>query len=237
MIELNSDSSPSETQSDRELHAAGSLPAAMLLACTGGGLDAFVYLDHGHVFAAAMTGNGIFLGVAVLQHNWPQAGRHLVLIASFVAGVFCSKALAGTLKRHAITVGLLGEIGVLFFASWLPGSFPDGVFVPMLAVVAAYQVASFRTADSYSYNSTFMTGNLRNAIDGLYDAFTPGHRESGLRQFRELALIVASFLTGAIGGAVLAPRLFNHTLWFLDLPLLVVLAVVVRRSRNLRENV
>lgn len=236
MPEPNFHPSQPETQSDRELRAAGSLPVAMLLACTGGGLDAFVYLNHGHVFAAAMTGNGIFLGVAVLQHNWAQAVRHLVLLASFMAGVFCSKALCGTLKRHAITVGLLGEIGVLFVASWLPGSFPDGVFVPMLAVVAAYQVASFRIADTYSYNSTFMSGNLRTAIEGLYDAFTPSHRETGLRQFRELALIVASFLAGAIAGAILAPRLFNHTLWFLDLLLLVVLALVTHHSRDVREN-
>jgi uncharacterized membrane protein YoaK (UPF0700 family) len=219
-------------KSASEIRAAGSLPVAMLLASAGGGLDTFVFLNHGHVFAAAMTGNGIFLGVAVLHHDWTQVVRHLVLIFSFVLGVFVSKALSGTLKRHAITVGLSCEIGVLFLASWLPGSFPDSVFVPMIAVVAAYQVASFRTADIYSYNSTFLTGNLRSAMEGLYDAFNPSLRNAGLRQFRHLSLIVASFLAGACGGAILAPRLFNHTLWLPGLLLTIVLLLVVRHSHS-----
>jgi uncharacterized membrane protein YoaK (UPF0700 family) len=232
MSEPNAHSSQPETESASEIRAAGSLPAAMLLAGAGGGLDAFVYLNHGHVFAAAMTGNGIFLGIAVLHHEWMQAVRHLIVLISFVFGVFASRVLADTFKRHAITVGLFCEIAVLFAASWLPGSFPDSVFVPVIAVVAAYQVASFRTADIYSYNSTFLTGNLRMAIEGLYDSFNPAHREAGLRQFRQLSLIVVSFLTGASVGAILSPRFLNHILWFLDLPLLAVVLLVVRRSRT-----
>lgn len=232
MPQPNINPSLPETESASEIRAAGSLPAAMLLAGAGGGLDAFVYLNHGHVFAAAMTGNGIFLGIAVLHHEWIQAVRHLIVLISFVFGIFASRVLADTFKRHAITVGLLCEITVLFAASWLPGSFPDSVFVPVIAVVAAYQVASFRTADIYSYNSTFLTGNLRMAIEGLYDSFNPAHREAGLRQFRQLSLIVVSFLTGASVGAILSPRFLNHTLWFLDLPLLAVVLLVVRRSRT-----
>ena len=232
MSEPNVNPSQPETESASELHAAGLLPAAMLLACAGGGLDAFVYLNHGRVFAAAMTGNGIFLGIAVLHREWAQAVRHLVVIVSFVFGVFASRVLVSTFKRHAITVGLLCEIAVLFAASWLPGSFPDSVFVPVIAVVAAYQVASFRTADIYSYNSTFLTGNLRMAIEGLYDSFNPALREAGLRQFRHLSLIDVSFLTGACAGAILSPRFLNHTLWFLDLPLLIVLILVARHSRE-----
>src|SRR5712691_5639585 len=45
------------------------LPDAMLLATTGGLLDAVVYLNHGHVFANAMTGNVIFLGIAILGRD------------------------------------------------------------------------------------------------------------------------------------------------------------------------
>jgi len=47
----------------------GALPDAMLLATTGGLLDAVVYLNYGHVFANTMTGNVIFLGIAFLGHT------------------------------------------------------------------------------------------------------------------------------------------------------------------------
>jgi hypothetical protein len=49
-----------------------SLFDASLLAATGGLLDALVYLNHGHVFATAMTGNLIFLGIAAISRNWNE---------------------------------------------------------------------------------------------------------------------------------------------------------------------
>ena len=48
------------------------LPEAVLLATIGGLLDAIVYLNDGHVFANAMTGNIVFLGIAILG---PGRGR------------------------------------------------------------------------------------------------------------------------------------------------------------------
>jgi uncharacterized membrane protein YoaK (UPF0700 family) len=170
---------PSSHSSLTEYRAAGSLSSAILLALTGGSLDAFIYLNHGHVFAAAMTGNGVLLGVAILHHDWTQALHHLLPIFGFSLGVFLASLLDHRFKHHAVTLGLLCEISVLLSASFLPGQFPDGLFVPLIAIVAAYQVTSFRRADTYAYNSTFMTGNLRSAVDGLYAAFDPHQRADG----------------------------------------------------------
>jgi uncharacterized membrane protein YoaK (UPF0700 family) len=218
--------------SDPEHRAVGSLPSALLLALSGDALDAFIYLNHGHVFAAAMTGNGVLLGVSILHHDYAQSVRHLLPLFGFILGVFLANLLNKSLKHHAVTVGLVCEITALFVASFLPGRFPDLAFVPLLAIVAAYQVASFRRADTYAFNSTFMSGNLRDAIDGLYDALHPATRRSGLSKFRELSLLVLAFLTGATTGAILSPRLFNHTLWLINLPLIAVLALTLRRSRR-----
>jgi uncharacterized membrane protein YoaK (UPF0700 family) len=154
-------SNPLADASATEHRAVGSLPSAILLAITGGSLDAFIYLNHGHVFAAAMTGNGVLLGVSILHHDYAQTVRHLLPIFGFILGVFFAHVLDKTLKNHAVTVGLICEISALFIASFLPGRFPDLAFVPIIAIVAAYQVTSFRKADNYAYNSTFMTGNLR----------------------------------------------------------------------------
>ena len=41
-------------------------------------------------------------------------------------------------------------------------------FTALIAFVASYQVPSFRKVDSFTYNSTFMTGNLRTAGDGVF---------------------------------------------------------------------
>jgi uncharacterized membrane protein YoaK (UPF0700 family) len=219
----------SDTSSDssRERRVADSLIPAILLAFTGGGIDAFVFLNHGHVFAAAMTGNAVFIGIAAVAHNRHEIILHTLPFIAFVAGIWLSKFLAGHLKHHAITIGLLCEILVLFAASWLPGTFPHVLFVMVIAFAASYQVGSFRTVDTFAYNSTFITGNLRTAIDGLYNALNPATRREGLHQCRDLSLVILAFVLGAFAGAILAPRLLNHTLWILDLPLLAVLGIIL----------
>jgi uncharacterized membrane protein YoaK (UPF0700 family) len=223
---------PGTAAPDTEQRAVGSFPSAILLAFTGGSLDAFVYVNHGHVFATAMTGNGVLLGVSILHHDYAEAFHRLVPIFGFMLGVFLSHLLDKTLKHHTVTVGLGCEISSLVLASFLPGRFPDPAFVLIIAIVAAFQVASFRKADIYAYNSTFITGNLRTAVDGLYNALDPATRKAGLRKFFELSCIVLAFITGATAGAILSPHLYNHTLWLINLPLLAVLLLTLRRARR-----
>lgn len=210
-----------------ERRAADSLPSATLLAFAGGSLDAFLYLQHGRVFAGAMTGNAVLCGIALLGHDRSEAVRHASPILAFICGVLLAEWLQDRLQHHAVTVGLGCEILGLLAASFLPRSFPDVLFVPFIALLAAYQIASFRKADQYSYNSTFITGDLRTAVVGLYRALHPESRREGLRQARELGLIVASFLAGAVAGAILAPRLNNHALWLPALVLLLVLGIAL----------
>jgi uncharacterized membrane protein YoaK (UPF0700 family) len=209
------------------------LPDAMLLAATGGLLDAVVYLNHGHVFANAMTGNVIFLGIAILGRNWAEIIPHLIPLAGFFAGVLTSKHLRTSLGMRSVFLGLALEIVTIFGLGWLPGSFPEMAFTGIIAYVAAFQVASFRRVDRFAYNSTFITGNLRDVAEGLYDALTPGStaetREKGFSQARALGLISLCFLAGAILGAWAAPRFGNHSLWLAEPFLLVIAMLSFRR--------
>jgi len=196
-------------------------------------LDAVVYLNHGHVFANAMTGNVIFLGIAVLGHQWREVVPHIVPILGFFAGVITSRHLRSR-HSHAAIIGLAFEIVTLFALGWLPVGFPSMVFTGIIAYVAALQVASFRRVDRFAFNSTFVTGNLRDAIEGLYDALAPYSnpevREKGRAEAFDLGLICLCFLTGAVTGAWAAPRLGNHSLWLAEPLLLVVVLRLLRGS-------
>jgi uncharacterized membrane protein YoaK (UPF0700 family) len=209
------------------------LPDAILFATTGGLLDAIVYLNHGHVFANAMTGNVVFLGISVLGRNWSDIVPHLVPLVGFFAGVLTSKHLRTRLGVHCAPLGLTLEIVAIFALGWLPASFPHTAFTLIIAYVAAFQVASFRRVDRFAYNSTFLTGNIRDVAEGLYDAFTPYStqetREKGLSQARDLGLICLCFLVGAIVGAWAAPRFANRSLWLAEPLLLTVAVLSVRR--------
>ena len=46
---------PSQPSTSPELKFATSLPAAILLSLAGGCIEAFVYLNHGHVFACVIA--------------------------------------------------------------------------------------------------------------------------------------------------------------------------------------
>jgi uncharacterized membrane protein YoaK (UPF0700 family) len=209
------------------------LLAAMLLAATGGLLDAFVYLNHGHVFANAMTGNVVLLGIALVGHHGFQAVRHLAPLGAFFCGVTTSRFVRDRLGRRASLYGLSLEITVLFLASLLPGGFPEMAFTALIAFVASYQITSFRRVGGLSYSSTFVTGNLRDMAVGLYDASAshdPETRKLSLDNARSLGLICLCFLSGASLGAFTAPRLGNHTLWLVEPLLIATLLLVHRRS-------
>ncbi len=126
----------------------------------------------------------------------------------------------GRLGPRSVLLGLILEIAAVFALGWVPGSFPDMAFTGIIAYVAAFQVASFRRVDQFAYNSTFMTGNLRDVAEGIYDAFTPGAspevREKGRAQAWDLGLICLCFLAGAILGAWAARRYGNRSLWFAE---------------------
>ena len=219
-------------QADSEPRSADSATAAMLLGFAGGALDAFLWLDHGNVFAGAMTGNAVLCGIALLSRNGQNALHHALPIVAFVCGIWLAEVLQVRLKHHAVAVGLTCECVGLLAASFLPMSFPDLVFNPFISLLAAYQIASFRKVDGISYNSTFIPGDLRTTIVGLYAALDPANRAEGLRQVRSVGAVVVCFLLGAVMGALLAPRCANHTLWLPFGAVLIVLGMALRRSQR-----
>src|SRR5277367_6140072 len=100
--------------------APSTLSDAMILATTGGLLDAFIFLNHGHVFANAMTGNVVFLGIALIGRDWKDIVPHLVPICGFVVGVAASKRVRSHLQeRPLLLLGLTFEIVALFALGWL----------------------------------------------------------------------------------------------------------------------
>jgi uncharacterized membrane protein YoaK (UPF0700 family) len=212
-----------------------SLVAAMLLATTGGLLDSFVYLNHGHVFANAMTGNVVLLGIALVEHHGVLAVRHLAPLGSFFLGIVTSRVLRDRLGPRASFIGLSLEVAVLFIASLLPTNFPDMAFTGLIAFVSSYQITSFRKVSGLPYSSTFVTGNLRDVALGLYDgatARTAEARRQGFGNARALGLICLSFLIGTILGALGAPRLANHTLWVAEPLLLGVIGLLLLKQRQ-----
>lgn len=80
-------------QKNREIvQRSESFPIGVLLALTGGFLDAYTYVSRGGVFANAQTGNMVLLGIRLSEGAWRQAAYYFVPIVAFAAGVLLADA-------------------------------------------------------------------------------------------------------------------------------------------------
>jgi uncharacterized membrane protein YoaK (UPF0700 family) len=212
-----------------------STATSALLAAAGGYLDAFTYVGHGHVFANAMTGNVVLLGVNCIGGDWHTGLRHLPPILAFVVGICAAKAIEQWAAQRQIRFRYLAvlalEIGILAALSFLPPSTADFWITISIAFAASVQVETFRRVHNHSYNSTFTTGNLRTLAEGIFDWFAVKRTPETAEQIRDFAMICGSFLAGAIAGGLATPLamthgILNRALW-IDIMLLFIVAVRV----------
>ena len=211
--------------------AASQLVNCALLAVAGGFLDGFTYVGHGHVFANAMTGNVVLLGIGCFSGALGPGLRHLPPILMFVLGVAVAKLLEmpamARLLRHPRLAALLIQIASLSALALLPEGTPDMWFTTSIAFVASVQVESFRRVNGRSFNSTYTTGNLRTFAENCFTWLFAGGGTEARSAARDFSVICFAFFAGAAAGGVVTMRLGNRALWA-DVVMLGIVAARVR---------
>jgi uncharacterized membrane protein YoaK (UPF0700 family) len=209
----------------------GTLGIGAPLAAAGGFLDGFTWVGHGHVFANAMTGNVVLLGINCLSGSWRTALHVVPAILAFLIGVAVSQAMQLRSKRRGSAAPypavLLLEIGVLLVLSLLPGVAPDLLFTTSIAFAASVQVQTFREVDGHSFNSTFTTGNLRTLSEAAFTWFFEDQKQDAVRVVGDFSVICAAFLIGATAGGWSTQVFGNRALWC-DIVLLAIIALHVQ---------
>ncbi|MEZ0232661.1 MAG: YoaK family protein [Methylophilaceae bacterium] len=205
-----------------------SMSVAALLTLSGGFLDAFTYVGHGNVFANAMSGNIVLLGVYTAEADWAQAFRHIPPIIAFIIGVFIAHCMRlPQFKKYFANPPLtcLGlEIIFLLMGAFLPDTFPSNWLVPGIAFVAAMQNSSFTHIESLPYNSVMTTGNLRRSIEALFKGTVGPRNPLAFREAKLFGLICLCFLLGALIGAFATIRLHNAALF---IPVCILVAALL----------
>ncbi|MGI5964037.1 MAG: YoaK family protein [Lawsonibacter sp.] len=201
-----------------------SLPVGLLLAMTGGILDAYTYLNRGQVFATAETGNLVLLGIQLAQGRLDRAGYYLLPILSFAAGVLATELLRRHLGPNAGRLHwrqpiLLTECLVLFLVSLLPLGRWDPLANMLISFTSAIQIESFRQFQGCSCATTMCTGNLRSGTEHLFRHFTNPGSQSIQKSALYYGLILA-FVCGAVTSGLLTPLLQGRTVLCACIPLL-----------------
>jgi uncharacterized membrane protein YoaK (UPF0700 family) len=169
-----SHSAPRSGQSSDEVPSVRSMASLLALECiftvSGGFMDAYAFIAHGHVFANAQTGNVVFCAVYVTGGNLPEALRRLPPIMACILGVSAAKLLGVNPKKVSFRATLLCQAIELLMLSALAvfaARLPDSWVVPILSFVAALQITSFDALGPWSFNSAMTTGNIKSATIGF----------------------------------------------------------------------
>jgi uncharacterized membrane protein YoaK (UPF0700 family) len=202
------------------------------LALAGGYLDGFTFVGHGRIFANAMTGNIVYLGMEVLSSPARPNFRHLPPLFMFMLGIWAARALHlprfRRIVRHPYVAVLLAEVIILFILAFLPNRTPDFWITAPITFAASMQVLTFRTVGPHTYTSTFTTGNLSTLSTGLFDWLFTTDKETARSKSRIFAIICGSFLVGATTGSLAVARWGNRAL----MPEVILLSLIAIRVKD-----
>lgn len=181
-----------------------SLKIGIILALTGGFLDAYTFLVRGKVFANAQTGNIVLLGTNLFQGEFKQALSYLVPIVAFIVGVFITEFIKLKFKEneklHWRQIIIFIEIFLLALVAFMPQSLNNLANI-IVSFICAMQVESFRKINGIACATTMCTGNLRSGTELLFKYIKtkePDLKQKGLNYYG----IDLIFVLGAGLGAI-----------------------------------
>jgi len=195
---------------------------SLLLAFAGGYLDAYTWIVHG-VMANAQTANLVLLWVYGTVGEWERAFQFIPPIAAFMVGVVIAAWLRRATGDRASAISTLIEILLLVAVGILHNRLPDLAGTLGISFVAAVQTATFTKVEGVAYSSVMITGNLRQAIEGLF-AVISGQFGS-LRRSGIFAALCVAFGIGAAVGAYATKGIPDLAL---GLPVMASLIVLFR---------
>ena len=211
---------------------AESIPCTILLALSGGCMDAYSYLFRDHVFANAQTGNILLFAVNLADGNLPGALKYFSLTLSFVVGIMLAdlinrkKAAPGSRR---LPISVLFEALMLFLTAFLPKSM-DAVANMIISFVCGIQLENFRELRGHGIATTMCIGNLRSGTYNL-DKFFQTRGRLYLRRAMLYYGIIFLFAAGAVIESKLIRLFGTYAIWFSPALLIVSALLMFREAR------
>lgn len=191
-----------------------SIELAVLLALSGGIMDAYSYLVRDHVFANAQTGNMLLFGVNLATGDWAQCLHYAVPVVCFAAGI----ALCHTIKivateehLHWRQMALIIEAVLLVVVGFVPEGrslYANG----LTSFACGIQVQAFRKFHGRPLATTMCIGNLRSGTQALV-TYASGRDQKQLRGGLLSFFVITCFVLGAVIGNWAIPALGTHMIW------------------------
>ena len=179
-----------------------SVQLGIILALSGGLMDAYTYVCRGHVFANAQTGNILLIGINLSEGAIGTALLYTYPVLAFTLGIIASNVAKRSYGRHKrmhwMQLTILIEAIILLVVGFLPQSL-NILANCLVSFACGIQVQSFRTIMGNGIATTMCIGNLRTATHYICDYFY--EKDAGLAKKGLLYYgIIVVFVFGAIVG-------------------------------------
>lgn len=187
----------------RAKQVSESMELGILLALSGGLMDAYSYMERGRVFANAQTGNMLLLGVHLSQREFSMAIQYFFPVLAFALGI----ALADVVRvkggggLHWRQISVLIEALILIGVSFMPQSM-NLAANSLTSLACGIQVESFRKIHGNGIATTMCIGNLRSGTENLC-RYVMKREKSGLIKGVLYYGIILCFVLGAVLGNAL----------------------------------
>ncbi|MBE5959603.1 MAG: DUF1275 domain-containing protein [Lachnospiraceae bacterium] len=207
----------------------------MVLALSGGFMDAYSYLCRDEVFANAQTGNILLFGVNLVERNFAVAVRYLCPILAFTVGIiiadFIRFKVSPERQIHWRQIVVLIEAVILFGVAFIP----RGYSLPantLISLACGIQVESFRSIKGNGIATTMCIGNLRSGTQNLCEYIISKNKEY-IRKCGLYYGIIFCFAVGAIIGSFFI-KYINESAILICSVLLMIAFLMMYKGNNER---
>lgn len=209
----------------------------MILAMSGGFMDAYSYIYRDHVFANAQTGNMLLFGVNFSEGNYAGAFYYFCPVMAFTIGIIISDIVRYKLntrwRLHWRQIAVFIEAAILLVVAFIPQKYnlPAN---SMISLACGIQVESFRKIRGNGIATTMCIGNLRSGTQNLCD-FLFKKDKSNLEKSLLYYGIILCFIFGAVLGSMAIKQLQEKSILICSVILFFVFLMMFVENVDLEE--
>lgn len=193
------------------LQMSETLRLGIILALSGGFMDAYSYLERGNVFANAQTGNLLLFGVNLAEGNYFAMLSYLLPVLAFTLGILLADTVRClNIRLHWRQLSVLLETVILICVAFFPHSL-NPLANSLTSFACGIQVESFRKIRNRGAATTMCIGNLRNGTENLH-RFLRTHDRKAFYNALLFYGIILCFIIGAVLGNFVIKRFHEKSI-------------------------
>lgn len=193
----------------------------IILALSGGFMDAYSYIERGRVFANAQTGNMLLFGVNLCEGNLTETLNYLFPVLAFAFGIFLAEIIRVRTREflHWRQTAVLLEALILITVSFLPLTMNRPANA-LTSFACGIQVECFRKIHGRGIATTMCIGNLRSGTENLH-RFLYKKESLALKNCFLYYGIILFFIIGAVIGNFVIRLLHEKSILFCSALLII----------------